>query len=157
MRPTFIDGIVPKWNNLTSWVGREFRDARRKRAQPANKIENEKNGANVVPLAAGRIAGSNAGQQQAGSSGPQRRHMSEQTDGQLASPRDILSLDPIALKWRNLAERRRAHLVDLYRTGRWKRYYSEEKFLACFRETMSMAERWNEIAPKGEGEEPTAS
>jgi len=33
-------------------------------------------------------------------------------------------------------------------TGRWKRYYSEEQFLVCFRETMSMAERWTEIAPK---------
>jgi uncharacterized repeat protein (TIGR03809 family) len=60
----------------------------------------------------------------------------------------LRSLDPVALKWRNLIERRRAHFVDLYLTGRWKRYFSEEQFLATFRETMSIADRWTEIAPK---------
>ncbi|HXF87964.1 MAG TPA: TIGR03809 family protein [Xanthobacteraceae bacterium] len=82
-----------------------------------------------------------------------RRQMSEHKDGPpVAPPRSVLSLDPVALKWRNLADRRRAHLVDLYLTGRWKRYYSEEQFLACFRETMSMADRWNEIAPKSDND-----
>src|SRR5712691_367756 len=60
----------------------------------------------------------------------------------------LRSLDPVALKWRSLIERRRAHFVDLYLSGRWKRYYSEEQFLANFRETMSIADRWMEIAPK---------
>jgi uncharacterized repeat protein (TIGR03809 family) len=60
----------------------------------------------------------------------------------------LRSLDPVALKWRSLIERRRAHFVDLYLSGRWKRYYSEEQFLASFRETMSIADRWTEIAPK---------
>jgi uncharacterized repeat protein (TIGR03809 family) len=69
----------------------------------------------------------------------------------------VLSLDPIALKWRNLADRRRAHMVDLYLSGRWKRYYSEEQFLICFRDAMSMAERWNEIAPKASNDNPPAN
>ena len=60
----------------------------------------------------------------------------------------LRSLDPVALKWRSLIERRRAHFVDLYLSGRWKRYFSEEQFLTNFREAMSMADRWTEIAPK---------
>jgi hypothetical protein len=76
--------------------------------------------------------------------------MSEQKISQsdLAPPRAVLSLDPVALKWRDLVDRRRAHFVELYLTGRWKRYYSEEQFLVIFRDTMSIAERWTEIAPK---------
>lgn len=75
--------------------------------------------------------------------------MSEQklSQSEVAPPRAVLSLDPVALKWRNLVDRRRAHFVDLYLTGRWKRYYSEEQFLVIFRDTMSIAERWTEIAP----------
>ena len=63
------------------------------------------------------------------------------------------ALDPIALKWRNLIERRRAHFIDLYLSGRWKRYYSQEQFQACFREAMSVADRWSEIVPRQPGEE----
>jgi hypothetical protein len=39
------------------------------------------------------------------------------------------ALELAARKWRALAERRRAHFVELYHSGRWKRYYSEEQFL----------------------------
>jgi hypothetical protein len=39
------------------------------------------------------------------------------------------ALAEVSLKWRDLAERRRAHLVELYDTGRWKRYYEEDQFL----------------------------
>ena len=41
----------------------------------------------------------------------------------------------VALKWRALAEQRCAHFDDLYRSGRWKRYYTEEEFLAELRQT----------------------
>ena len=81
--------------------------------------------------------------------------MSEQ---QIAHPEAVQpsviggSLEPVALKWRSLIERRRAHFIELYLTGRWKRYYEEEQFLVIFRETMAIADRWNEIAPKpGDG------
>jgi uncharacterized repeat protein (TIGR03809 family) len=71
------------------------------------------------------------------------------------SPQAVLSLDPIARKWRNLVDRRRAHFVDLYLTGRWKRYYSEEQFLTIFRDAMTVAERWTEIAPQpGDAKKP---
>jgi uncharacterized repeat protein (TIGR03809 family) len=69
----------------------------------------------------------------------------------------MASLQPVALKWRSLIERRRAHFIELYLTGRWKRYYSEEQFLVTFRETMIIADRWTEIAPKPGDAEPQAS
>jgi len=83
--------------------------------------------------------------------------MSDQTQQpQAPPPREMLSLDPIAHKWRNLVDRRRAHFVELYLTGRWKRYYSEEQFLVIFRDAMTVAERWTEIAPlPGDAKKPT--
>ena len=69
----------------------------------------------------------------------------------------ISSLDPVSLKWRSLIERRRAHFIELYLTGRWKKYYEEEQFLVIFRETMTIADRWNEIAPKPVDDELQAS
>jgi uncharacterized repeat protein (TIGR03809 family) len=56
-------------------------------------------------------------------------------------------LHEVAQKWRALAERRRAHFVELYHSGRWKRYYSEENFLQLMREAIRASERWAEIAP----------
>ena len=60
------------------------------------------------------------------------------------------AMDNAARKWRDLAERRRAHFVDLYRTGRWKHYYTDEQFVVCMREAIAAAERWAEIAPRAE-------
>jgi uncharacterized repeat protein (TIGR03809 family) len=57
------------------------------------------------------------------------------------------ALDQVAQKWRGLAERRRAHFVALFHSGRWKHYYSEQQFLDSLREAVRMSERWAEIAP----------
>lgn len=57
------------------------------------------------------------------------------------------ALDEVAQKWRALAERRRAHFVELYHTGRWKRYYSEEQFLLKMREAIKATDCWAQIAP----------
>jgi len=57
------------------------------------------------------------------------------------------ALDIAARKWRALAERRRAYFVELYHSGRWKRYYSEEQFLTRLREAIRVSDRWAEIAP----------
>jgi len=54
----------------------------------------------------------------------------------------------IALKWRVLAEGRCAHMDDLYRSGRWKRYYTEAEFLEELRHAATMAERWAKIVPR---------
>ena len=60
----------------------------------------------------------------------------------------------IALKWRNIAEQRRDHHLDLYKSGRWKHYYTDEEFLVEMRQAVAIAERWAKIAPRpGEYEE----
>ena len=48
--------------------------------------------------------------------------------------------------------RRRAHLVELYESGRWKSYYSEEQFLHRMREAIRLTERWADIAPRAADE-----
>jgi uncharacterized repeat protein (TIGR03809 family) len=58
------------------------------------------------------------------------------------------AFDEIAQKWRAFAQRRRAYFVELYESGRWKRYYSEEQFLDRMREVIELSERWIEIAPR---------
>jgi uncharacterized repeat protein (TIGR03809 family) len=54
----------------------------------------------------------------------------------------------VAQKWRDLAERRRAHFVDLYRSGRWKHYYTEEQFLERMREVIRAADAWAQLAQR---------
>ena len=61
------------------------------------------------------------------------------------------ALDAVAQKWRALAERRRAHFLELYASGRWKHYYNEEQFVYRMREAIRVAQRWAEIAPMDEG------
>ena len=56
------------------------------------------------------------------------------------------ALEEVAQKWRLLAERRCAYFLELHRSGRWRRYYSEEQFLARLREAIELSERWTEIA-----------
>lgn len=47
-----------------------------------------------------------------------------------------------------LAERRLEHMTLLYETGRWRRYFSEERFLRIIRETKAAAELWQRLAPE---------
>jgi hypothetical protein len=49
-------------------------------------------------------------------------------------------------KLRNLAERRRAHFLDLHESGRWKRYYNESEFAASEREAIQSADAWTRMA-----------
>jgi len=55
--------------------------------------------------------------------------------------------DRIAAKWRDLADRRREHFADMYRSGRWKHYYTEQEFLLRMREVIRAADTWHRIAP----------
>jgi uncharacterized repeat protein (TIGR03809 family) len=52
----------------------------------------------------------------------------------------------ITQKWRALAERRCAHFLDLYESGRWKHYYTEEELLARTREAVRLSEAWNQLS-----------
>ena len=66
-------------------------------------------------------------------------------------------LEAAALKWRALAERRRDHHIELYRTGRWRHYYTEQEFLAEMRTAIALAKRWATIAPQPEEREAAGS
>jgi uncharacterized repeat protein (TIGR03809 family) len=48
-------------------------------------------------------------------------------------------------KWHALAERRRAYFVELYSSGRWRRYYSEEAFRAHLRNVMQGVDIWAKL------------
>ena len=50
-----------------------------------------------------------------------------------------------ARKWHALAERRRAYFVELYRSGRWRKYYAEDAFLAHLRDVMDSVESWGAL------------
>ena len=56
----------------------------------------------------------------------------------------------ITRKGRELAARRRAHLVELYDTGRWKHYYTEEQFVARMREAIALVETWDRLAGRAD-------
>ena len=49
-------------------------------------------------------------------------------------------------KWLSLAEQRRDDLVELYRSGRWRRYFSESEFLAVMRAVKADVESWSRLA-----------
>ncbi len=61
--------------------------------------------------------------------------------------------DRIARKWRDLAERRRAYFMELYRSGRWQRYYSEDQFRSRIRDVMYAAKKWDELATRRQAAE----
>ena len=52
----------------------------------------------------------------------------------------------ITRRGRALAEQRRAHFIDLYETGRWKHYYTEDQLLARMRDAIKLAETWERLA-----------
>jgi uncharacterized repeat protein (TIGR03809 family) len=53
--------------------------------------------------------------------------------------------DEVSLRWRSLAERRRVYFVEMYKSGRWTQYYTEEAFLAQMREVVRGAEDWGKL------------
>ena len=54
--------------------------------------------------------------------------------------------DALTRRWLALAERRRDHFIELYRSGRWQRYYTEDVFRARMREAVSDVEAWKACA-----------
>ncbi len=49
-------------------------------------------------------------------------------------------------KWLDLAERRLAHLIALYRSGRWQRYYEAERLAALMRDAIEAVRLWKQLA-----------
>ena len=65
------------------------------------------------------------------------------------------SLDAVR-KWHALAERRRRHYVELYRSERWRRYYSEDAFLAQLRRVMQDVEQWAKVLERWSAPAPAS-
>ena len=55
-------------------------------------------------------------------------------------------LDQIVLKWHDLAQRRLDHYTELYRSGRWQRYYTQERFAMRMIDVINAAKKWRELA-----------
>jgi hypothetical protein len=53
--------------------------------------------------------------------------------------------DDVVRGWAVLAEQQRAHYEDLYRTGRWKHYYSEAQFRIRVRRAVELCDAWQAI------------
>jgi uncharacterized repeat protein (TIGR03809 family) len=58
----------------------------------------------------------------------------------VARRRDILA------RWCKLAEQRLEHLTELFETGRWRRYHSEQSFLENIQEARSVVEIWRRLS-----------
>jgi uncharacterized repeat protein (TIGR03809 family) len=60
--------------------------------------------------------------------------------------------DDMARQWQLLAERRREHLLALYRSGRWRKYYSEDQMMAQMRDLVRAINEWGAF---GDGKRPS--
>ncbi|MGY4478016.1 TIGR03809 family protein [Bradyrhizobium sp. USDA 3364] len=58
---------------------------------------------------------------------------------------DVARGQEIVARWCNLAEQRLEHLTELFETGRWRRYHSEQAFLENIREARAAVEIWREL------------
>lgn len=64
-----------------------------------------------------------------------------------------LRLDEISRKWRDLADRRLAYFTELYRSGRWKHYYTPEDFTVRMRDVVKAAKVWSNLADRTSAEQ----
>lgn len=51
----------------------------------------------------------------------------------------------IVARWCNLAEQRLEHLNELFETGRWRRYHSEQAFLENISEARTAVDTWRQL------------
>jgi uncharacterized repeat protein (TIGR03809 family) len=63
--------------------------------------------------------------------------MTHHVDG--ARGRDIVA------RWCNLAEQRLEYLTELFETGRWRRFHSEQAFLENIQEAKAAVETWRNL------------
>ena len=63
----------------------------------------------------------------------------------MASQTDVAKGREIVARWCNLAEKRLEHLTELFDSGRWRRFHSEQAFLENIREAKSAVETWRDL------------
>jgi uncharacterized repeat protein (TIGR03809 family) len=71
------------------------------------------------------------------------------------SERQPRPYDGIARKWHALAERRRAHVIELRDSGRWQHYYTWDKLLEALREAVDTRDTWARLAGLAEDQTPS--
>jgi len=59
-------------------------------------------------------------------------------------------LQAVARRWHDLAESRLAYFNELYRSGRWQRYYSKEHFALRMLDVIKAAKTWRELAGRAQ-------
>ncbi len=62
-------------------------------------------------------------------------------------PPALPPLDAVARKWSDLAERRLYYFLELYRSGRFRHYYTEQEFAARMLDVIKAARQWAALAP----------
>ncbi len=56
--------------------------------------------------------------------------------------------EKIAQRWHDLAEQRLAYYTELYRSGRWTRYYTQESFAARMLDVIEDAKKWRQLSAR---------
>lgn len=59
---------------------------------------------------------------------------------------DVACSRELCERWCALAERRLAHLTELFESGRWRRYYTEHSLLENFREAKAAVKMWDALS-----------
>lgn len=65
-------------------------------------------------------------------------------------PPALPPLDAISKKWFDLAQRRLDYYVELYRSGRYRHYFTEETLALRMLDVIQAVRQWAELAPARE-------
>lgn len=55
-------------------------------------------------------------------------------------------LQDVTRRWHGLATRRLQYYMELYRSGRWKHYYTPESFAVRMLDVIKVVRTWDELA-----------
>jgi uncharacterized repeat protein (TIGR03809 family) len=56
--------------------------------------------------------------------------------------------DAVARRWRELALCRHAYYLELFKSGRWARYFTDQEFVERLRDVMKTTAFWNDLAAR---------
>ena len=62
------------------------------------------------------------------------------------SERQESPYDITACRWLALVERRQQNFIELWNSGRWRRYYTHAQFLEEMRKMLDLRNRWASVA-----------
>ncbi len=57
-------------------------------------------------------------------------------------------LDSVTHRFSELAKRRHRYFTDLYESGRWRLYYTEQDFIDRVRDVVQAVKAWDELAQR---------